>query len=229
MMKNGLTGNQLKLIAVVTMTLDHIGLMLLPQYPFLRLIGRLAFPIYAWMIAEGCRYTHNYAKYLGMIAGFAALYQAVYYVAMGSLYQCILVTFSMSILLIRLVKEAREKGGIFRWLLSVAGVLSVLFVTDVLPVLLPGTDFAVDYGFLGVILPVCIYCGRTEKEKLAAAALVLLAMGWSIGTGQWFALAALPLLACYNGKRGKRKLKYFFYIYYPAHLVIIYFVENLIK
>ena len=55
----GLTGNQLKLIALITMTIDHVGMMLLPQLRILRAIGRIAFPIFAYMIAEGCRYTHS--------------------------------------------------------------------------------------------------------------------------------------------------------------------------
>ena len=55
----GLTGNQLKLIALITMTIDHIGFMLLPQVKILRAIGRIAFPIFAYMIAEGCQYTRN--------------------------------------------------------------------------------------------------------------------------------------------------------------------------
>ena len=55
----GLTGNQLKLIALITMTIDHVGMMLLPQLRILRAIGRIAFPIFAYMIAEGCRHTRN--------------------------------------------------------------------------------------------------------------------------------------------------------------------------
>ena len=55
----GLTNNQLKLIALVTMTLDHIGVVLFPQAQWLRIVGRLAFPIFAYMIAEGCRHTAN--------------------------------------------------------------------------------------------------------------------------------------------------------------------------
>ena len=58
-----LTGNQLKLIAMLTMTIDHIGVILLPQYRFLRIIGRLSMPIYAFMIAEGCHYTHDRKAY----------------------------------------------------------------------------------------------------------------------------------------------------------------------
>ena len=60
----GLTGNQLKLIALFAMTCDHVGMQIFPQLLWLRMIGRLAMPIYAFMIAEGCRHTRNRKKYL---------------------------------------------------------------------------------------------------------------------------------------------------------------------
>ena len=95
--KFSLTGNQLKSIAMIAMTCDHVGLQLLPQFPILRIIGRLALPIFAYMIAEGCRHTRNRPRYLLTILGFAFICQAVYFFAMGSVYMCILVTFSLSI------------------------------------------------------------------------------------------------------------------------------------
>lgn len=81
--RTGLTGNQLKLIAMAAMTLDHIGVYLLPQALILRIIGRLALPIYAYMIAEGCRYTRSRKQYLLRIAGLAAVCQAVYFSPWG--------------------------------------------------------------------------------------------------------------------------------------------------
>ena len=104
--KFGLTGNQLKLIAMIAMTCDHVGLSLFPQLQILRIIGRLAFPIYAFMIAEGCRYTRDRRKYLLSISALALLCQLVYWFMMGSLYQCILVTFSLSICLIYALDHA---------------------------------------------------------------------------------------------------------------------------
>ena len=65
----GLTGNQLKLLALFAMTCDHVGLQLLPQFIILRIIGRLAAPLFAYMIAEGCRYTHDRGRYLGETSG----------------------------------------------------------------------------------------------------------------------------------------------------------------
>ena len=94
----GLTGNQLKIIAMITMTCDHVGLQIFPQLQWLRILGRLAMPIYAYMIAEGCRHTRDRKKYLMRLLGMGILCQIVYFVAMESLYQCILITFSLSAL-----------------------------------------------------------------------------------------------------------------------------------
>ena len=73
----GLTNNQLKALAMVSMLLDHVGLMLLPEWNFLRILGRLAFPIFAYMIAEGCRHTKNRRKYLLTLLIMALGIQAV--------------------------------------------------------------------------------------------------------------------------------------------------------
>lgn len=217
--KTGLSGNQLKIIAMVVMTCDHMGLQLFPQVPWLRWIGRLALPIYAFMIAEGCRHTRSRKKYLLRLAGLGVLCQIVYFVAMGSLYQCILITFSLSVCLIWTIDRAsqrKDKGSITRMALAVA---SVFFVCVVLPDLLPRTDFEIDYGLAGVLLPVLIYFGKNQWAYLTAG-LILLALGY--GGNQWLALAAVPLLMCYNGQRGKANIGKLFYWYYPAHLVVIY-------
>lgn len=215
-----MNGAILKILAVIFMTVDHVGMMLFPQHLLLRQIGRLAFPIFAYMVGEGCRYTKSMPKYWGLVTAVAAVCQIVYFVAMDSLYQCIFVTFSLSIGLIWLIKLARGKGSIC-WALPIACLCSIFFVTSVLPDLLPGTDYAVDYGFWGVLLPVAVYLGRTKWEKLLLAAIVLLMLSFGSGAIQFYCLLSLPLLALYNGKRGKGLGKYFFYIYYPLHLVIL--------
>ena len=217
--RTGLTGNQLKLIAMAAMTLDHIGVYLLPQALILRIIGRLALPIYAYMIAEGCRYTRNRKKYLLRIAGLAAVCQAVYFFAMGSLYQCILVTFSMGIGLIYALDYAEKRK---KWAVGLAALAAAFFVCRILPDLLSGTDFAVDYGIWGVLLPVLVYFSRNKWEKLRAFTVGLILLGFAYGGAQWVALAAVPLLMLYNGQRGKHAMGMVFYLYYPAHLVVIF-------
>ena len=97
--KYGLSGNALKIIALIAMTVDHIGVILLGGNVVWRIIGRISFPIFAFMIAEGCRYTKNKRQYLGTIFLLGAVCQAVYYFGEKSLYQGILITFSLSIII----------------------------------------------------------------------------------------------------------------------------------
>ena len=232
--KFGLTNNQLKIIAMVSMALDHIGLLFFPNISVFRILGRIAFPIFAYMIAEGCRYTKNRAKYLGMIAGMGILFQVVFFVAMESLYQGILVTFSLAIITIYSIDgilHAKKLWGRLAALTSLAFVAVFVFV---LPKLLTGTDFDIDYGIWGILLPVLVYLMPSRPWKVGAASLYLLirAIYYTVVVPypiQWWSLLTLPLLALYNGERGKTKMKYLFYIFYPAHLVILYGIAILIE
>ena len=213
----GFTGNQLKILAMLTMTCDHIGMQLFPHLLWLRMLGRLSMPIYAFMIAEGCRHTRDRKKYLLRLLGLGLLCQAVYLVAMGSLYQCILITFSLSVVLIGLIDaEKREKSAGSMLRLAI-GVWIIFILCVVLPELLPNTDYEVDYGLPGVLLPVLIYVAGT---KGLLAGLVLVALKY--GGIQWLAFLAVPFLLAYNGQRGKARIGKLFYWYYPAHLVVIY-------
>lgn len=214
----GLSGNQLKIIALIAMTLDHIGVQLLPQYQILRVIGRLSMPIYAFLIAEGCHYTKNKFKYWGLMAGLAVICQLVYYFAMGSLYMCILVTFSLSMLLIFAMQEVQKKKDLWSCLVFFLLLAGVYWVCTELPRRVSG--FTVDYGFKGVLLPVLISMGTNKQQRIlgAAVGMCILALG---RTNQWYSLLALPLLLLYSGQRGKGDYKYLFYIYYPLHLAAI--------
>ena len=223
---SGLTGNQLKLIALAAMTIDHIGLQFFPGSMILRIIGRLAMPVFAYMIAQGCHYTRSKTRYILTIATVALVCQLVYFFAMGSLYQRILVTFSLSIGLIFALDAAMQKTSFANITVAALAFLSVWLISEVLPILLPG--FHVDYGFFGILLPVLIWLGKEKWQSigLCAMGLILLSIGKSI---QWFSLLAIPLLILYNGTRGKAKLKYLFYIYYPAHLALLYLISVLVS
>lgn len=219
-MKRGLNNNQLKLIAMITMTMDHMGMMLFPEQLWLRIIGRLAFPIYAYMIAEGCTHTRSMGRYLGSLGIMALVCQIAYTFAVGSYVQSIFVTFSMSVALVWLIKWA-GKRGLFPKILAGIGVFAAFFITHILPVLLPETDFRVEYDFIGVILPVAIWMCRRRWQKLTVCALLLALMSSYMWQGQWFGLLAVPVLALYDGSRGKLPLKWVFYFYYPAHLLLL--------
>ena len=224
-----LSGNQLKILALLCMTLDHIGLILLPQYTFLRVIGRLAFPIFAWMIAEGCRYTRSMRKYLAAIAVVGILYQLEFWLLIRSLKMNIMLTFALSAGLCWLLRTAREKGSKLLTVLVLMYLVAVYVLTDILPLFVP-RGYGIDYGFYGVLLPVAIYFAREKKWQLLVSGLLLILLtlwsGWAV---QWASLLALPLLAMYSGRRGKGKLKWLFYVYYPAHLTVLWALLFLIR
>lgn len=234
-----LSANALKIIALVSMTIDHTGLLLMDNNKLMRNIGRLAFPVFAYMIAEGCRYTKNKRKYFLRIFVLGLLCQVVYYIAEKNVDQGILMTFSVSILLSYAVlwaqnkiRESCEDAGhinkILPWLLPVALIFLAAVISGEIRIL-PGRWYlSFDYGFYGMLLPVLIVLGRDEKQKLLLAAAGMTLTAISIGGFQWYSFAALIPLACYNGQRGKWKMKYLFYIYYPLHMAVIYGLSVLI-
>lgn len=226
-----LSGNALKLIAALSMTIDHIGVVFFPDIAWLRLVGRLAFPIFAFMIAEGCKYTRNRLRYFFTIFSLAAVCQAVYWFVAGSAYFSVLVTFSLSILVICALQFFRESAMASDWLRAVpafamlAGTVALVWYLN--------QSLTIDYGFWGCMLPVFpalfqqrrgvpgkLRLDRHEVHVLCLG-LGLLCLYQSLGGLQIWSVLSLPLLLCYSGRRGKGNLKYFFYIFYPAHLVIL--------
>ena len=212
-----LSGNALKILAAIFMTIDHIGVMLFPRVEILRIIGRLALPIYAFMIAEGCKYTRNKKKYFGMVFGLGAVCQIVYYLFDGSLYFSILITFSLSILMIYALQYWKQKKTALSGLVFAAAVIATYLLNQRL---------TIDYGFWGCMLPVFAALPHgTDQDRLGMNTTMLgvglIFLGLSTDAIQCLALLALPLLYAYNGKRGKLNLKYFFYIFYPTHLVLL--------
>ena len=212
-----MTGNALKIIAAAAMLLDHVGLMFFPANALLRIIGRLAFPIFAFMIAEGCKYTRNRLRYFLQLCGLALGCQIVYFIADGSMYLSVLFTFSLAVLTIFALQYCKAKPSALPILLFVTAVAAVYVLNQVLEI---------DYGFFGCMLPVFVAAFHNTRYDKPLLSILMLALGlvllWlSLGGLQLYALAAVPLLLCYSGQRGKVKMKYFFYIFYPAHLALL--------
>lgn len=235
MPKYGLTGNMLKWIAAIFMVVDHVGVILFPSLTVLRILGRLSFPLFAFMIAEGCRYTRNKARYFFGIFGMGTACQLVLFFYNGSLEMNILLTFSLSVLLVLSFARAKEK--IFDEnspiLHPFAAIL--LFAGMLVGVVLLGGALDLDYGVTGCMVPLFASLFHPPKGKentvlhrMDRPATHVLTMGLGLlllaiddGGIQWFGLLALPLLLLYSGKRGKWRMKYFFYVFYPVHLLVI--------
>ena len=199
------------------MLLDHMGILLFPRVELFRILGRLALPIYAYMIAEGCKYTRSRGRYLGGILGLATVCQAVYFIADGTWYLSVLFTFSAAIVTIYALQNLKSNPSPGRALV-LAGVVAGIWLLN--------REITIDYGFWGCMLPVwpAVFQGTSWDRKevhVAMLGLGLVALWMAIGGWQLWSLAAVPLLLLYSGKRGKWKLKYFFYIFYPLHLAAL--------
>lgn len=213
-----LSGNELKVLAAVSMVIDHMGVLFFPGAALPRILGRFAMPIFAFMIAQGCQYTKNKRRYFGGVFLLALACQLVYYFTTGSTYQCILVTFSLSILLVFALQEGKQRGGI-HWLLFPSMVAVVWGLNQML---------TIDYGFWGCMLPVfaSLFQGNTHgldrhPVHVLSMGVGLLILSVQFGWIQMFSLLTLPLLLLYSGRRGKYPMKAFFYVFYPAHLVCL--------
>lgn len=226
--KLGLSGNALKIIACISMLFDHVGLMLLPNEIWLRCIGRIAFLIFAFLISEGCRYTKNKLKYflsiltLGAVCqiGFNSVYKDVIYLG-------VLLTFSLSIILIYLL-EFIKKVFVNKSKLYLKILAPVSFIVAVLGCYFLTEKVTFDYGFMGVMLPVICSLFDFEGKSNLWVKKLLFVIGAVIHYFQGnlkeiivYSLLSIPLVLLYNGKRGSKKLKYVFYVFYPAHILII--------
>ena len=229
-----LSGNVLKIIGAIFMVIDHIGVMFFPAKAIFRILGRLSFPIFAFLIAEGARYTKNKVKYLGLLLGFSLVIQLVYYIYDNSLRLCILVTFSLSVILIYALQYFKKQ--IFKEKFSYLTLLlsAFIFLGLATGIYFFCEYFFVDYSFAGVLVPVIVstfhfdegVTGKIKKLDNHYVSLVMLIIGLlilflSLKWYQLYALLSIPILFFYSGKRGKYKMKYFFYFFYPLHLLAL--------
>ena len=201
-----MTGFQLKLLAILAMTADHIGAVFFPEIPLLRWIGRLAMPVLSFFIGEGLRHTRSPRRYLLRLTGFALLselpFDLAFYGGIEWGHQNAYFTLALGLLALWAIQSRGMEG----WLLALTAALAAELL-------------GCDYGIYGVLLILLLdRFHRARSEQLAAAALLNLAF-FGLQT-QTLSLIALPLLWLYNGKRGRddRRL---FYLYYPAHLCVL--------
>lgn len=231
-MKKTLTGDQLKLIAILAMTVDHVTDLIYPGFPavpaaiLLHIIGRLTAPIMWFFISEGFHYTHDIKKYLLRLGGFAVISHFAYCFAFG----IDPVPFRSGIFNQTSVMYPLFVGALVLWLQN-SGVGMREWQRTAAVFLLIWSAFPGDWSCIAVLSVVGMYRNRGNLKKQMTAILpwVLLYAAVSFffvdrayGLVQPFVFLVYPLLKRYNGQRGKGKgMKWFFYLYYPAHLAVI--------
>ncbi len=227
--KIGLSALALKWIAVITMLTDHLGIALLGTAPDavcggMRIAGRLAFPIYCFLLVEGFYHTSDIKKYLIRLGVFALVSEIPFDLLLfGRLfytdYQNVFFTLFIGLMLLYLYSRFLANVQPIYAIMAFVSMLCLAFV------------IRSDYGAEGVLIIFLFYFFRTRPVPMVISiGIVLFLMG---GIEPFAMLAFLPI-AVYNGERGGRIpdspakriwQKYFFYCFYPVHLVLLWAVE----
>ncbi len=236
-----LNGLILKLIAVVTMLIDHVGVILFPGQMVFRYIGRIAFPIYVFLLVEGFFYTKSLRRYEVRLLIFALLSEIPFDLAFNGAvlefsYQNAYFTLLLGLLMLHLIKFASEKtnpiyGGLYLELLILVAFVAAAFLVRS------------DYSGGGVLLIYCFYKFRS-RHLVKIILLAAISLAFYVPQEIFSLLAVIPLLL-YNGKRGFGQgsgpyweneikpssvlVRYLFYLFYPAHLLILHFIALSIR
>ncbi len=219
-----MTSTKLKVIACITMLIDHYAMVLVNEsttaYVLMRIIGRIAFPIFAYLIAEGFFYTCNVNKYLIRLLIFAFISEIPYDIAQGLYFDFsnfnIFFTLFFALLGIHIYHRSTNKN------LGLVIVLLIGFIAEL-------TEM--DYGLYGIFTAFFFYYyrGNFRLQALSFGGMtaLLVTLG-NLGNNmidirthfQLFAIGSLLPIYIYNGKKGKN-IRYLFYVFYPAHLLIL--------
>ncbi len=214
------SSSSLKLIALITMVIDHIGYLLFPQITLFRIIGRLSFPLYAFLIGEGCIHTKNKAKYLLKVFLTFITYEVITTVIHKKISLCVLFGFALFIVF-TIIMDWAKKNWHKRYLIpELFAILSciIIFVLDP------------SYTVFTFILPLIVYLNKNNKSKMIIFFLFsLILMSVMYGGRQPYGIIAIIPIVLYNGKKGKINLKNFFYIIYPLHYLILGIIQYFIK
>lgn len=231
-MKKCLSNFDLKLIAIITMTIDHIGIVFgTPFYNLLRAVGRLSFPIFAFLLTEGYVHTKSFSKYFFRLLVLALISEVIYdYVFYGSFIYIGAnnIFFTLALGLLTLFLLDKSKGLIKRYFKDKVDLVIILPITYLLIIVimgLMGEFLNFSYGMLGILVISFFYLFK-DNFPLVVISVSLSTLIFGEGM-QYFSLFSLILIYFYNKKLGK-KCKVFFYLYYPLHILVLGVIRMLI-
>lgn len=238
----GISGSTLKMIAIITMLIDHTAAVLLDRIivadgmgngvlytinMVMRLIGRLGFPLFCFLLIEGFLHTKNKMKYALRLGAFCFVSEIPFDLAFSGKvfywdYQNVFFTLLIGFLVLCVMSLIEEKikfngtkDKIIKSLLSVLTILLGMFVAFLLKT---------DYSAVGVFTIVVMYVFRNKKLMEALTGCIVLTLMSLVEITSFFVLLPIKF---YNGTKGWN-MKYFFYFFYPVHLLILYLISHLI-
>lgn len=205
----------LKIIAIITMFLDHYY-RIIGGPEWLSVLGRLAFPIFAFSISEGYSHTKNVNKYLMRLLNFAIIIQLPNFLGLQEYPLNIFFTLALGLFCLEIL-DNNKINIVVRYIV----VLYLCFLAE---------KTGLDYGAYGVILIILFNKLRNNKLYIfiafLALNLVILKIG-NLSEMQIYSIFSLIPIFLYNGKKGYG-MKYFFYLFYPLHFIFLYFLNELL-
>lgn len=215
----------LKIIAILTMLIDHISAVFINDGSQLfwvtRGIGRLAFPIYCFLIVEGYYHTKNVKKYMLRLATFALISEVPFdlcfrHKVFNFGYQNVFFTLLLGLCAVYGIDQWKKKYNA-QQMMELMGTFAIAMVAMFIAQVL-----LTDYNIYGILLILCFYMMRGRKVSLVLSVTAITAiMSHPV---QYCALIAFLPIFLYNGRKGPN-VKYLFYIFYPAHLMILYLIQ----
>ncbi len=235
----GITANILKILAVMFMVFDHLWATLISGNDWMTYIGRLTFPIFAFLISEGFIHTSNVRKYIFRLLGFALISEIPFNLFYGGswfypYHQNVMFTLLLGLLGIVVIDKARKEKTA-----KAIGKAVLLLI----PISLGAFIGFPDYGFWGYLTVIMFYLfrGFPFAWVLQLAGMILLHIVLPEGQNlivdifgktlefpvQSFAVLALIPIWLYGGKKGKggKILQYGFYAFYPVHMLVLYLIR----
>lgn len=228
----------LKLMAMLFMLLDHMWATIIPGNQWMTFVGRMAFPIFAFQIAEGFFYTSDFKKYAKRLLIFAIISEIPFNLFYNSsmlypFHQNVLFTLLLGLFAIRyldrFIREKTVKNAVLAVLvLSAANIAATIGFTD--------------YGAMGVMTVVVFYLFKNRPYSWLFQLISLFLLNVYFFSGmfipleifgkvyefqtQGFAILSLIPIHLYNGEKGRggNLLKYGMYIFYPLHIFILYLI-----
>lgn len=250
-MKKGISGYQLKILGISLMVLDHIHQMFYyaGAPTFLTMLGRLVLPIFLFMSVEGYHYTHNKKRYaLRLLIGFwimnilSIIISRFFPLDEVMLINNIFGTMFLAILgmfVVDSLKNKRWLKGITALLLPLIPYIMMIAIMNVNPLLAAYTVyifpsyFTAEGGFLIILLAIFMYIFRGKRFIQYTFILIcsIISTGFNFydlvtSNFQWMMVFSIIPISLYNGTRGEGS-KYFFYIFYPAHIYFLYILSYL--
>ncbi|WP_019228211.1 TraX family protein [Sedimentibacter sp. B4] len=211
----------LKAVALATMIIDHYGAIFHSGENIYRIIGRIAFPVYCFLLVEGYFHTSNVKKYGKRLLLFAFIseipFDLAFYGSVGFAHQNIFFTLFIGLAAIYFLEKKEQKYNFDKSLvIAAAGILAMVL--------------SVDYSIMGVIYILSFYFTRnfSKKRQLLYMAGIMLFINLMSSPLQQFSLLALPFIYFYNGEPGlnNKFLQILFYAAYPLHLLLFYFLNK---